>query len=61
MDRFPEKFSNNFDDNKTAVIDLTTGTTRRVRNQIAGYITSSYTEEETEGPNENAEAEAAEA
>ncbi len=56
MDRFPDKFSNIFDDNKHAVSELTTGATRRVRNQIAGYITSSYAEEESESPTENLEA-----
>jgi len=61
MDRFPEKFSTSFDDNKKSVSELTTGTTRRVRNQIAGYITSSYTEEITESPAETAELEEAEA
>ncbi len=61
MDRFPDKFSNSFDDNKHAVSELTTGTTTRVRNQIAGYITSSYTEEKTGTSSENPEAEEAEA
>ena len=39
MHRFPEKFTTNFDENKRAVDTLTQGTTTRVRNQIAGYIT----------------------
>jgi small subunit ribosomal protein S17e len=39
MHRFPEKFNTNFDENKVAVETLTQGTTTRVRNQIAGYIT----------------------
>ena len=37
--RFPAKFSNNFDDNKHAVDELTEGATTKVRNQVAGYIT----------------------
>jgi|YelNatPaOPRAMG01_1025707.scaffolds.fasta_scaffold00198_8 small subunit ribosomal protein S17e len=37
--RFPEKFSNNFEENKRTVSMLTQGTTTKVRNQIAGYIT----------------------
>jgi small subunit ribosomal protein S17e len=37
--RFPDKFNTIFDDNKHAVSELTQGTTRRVRNQTAGYIT----------------------
>ena len=51
--RFPERFSNNFDENKLAVSALTKGATTRIRNQIAGYITSSCApEEETETPTE---------
>ncbi len=37
--RFPGKFSTNFDENKLLVGKLVQGTTPRVRNQIAGYIT----------------------
>ena len=39
MKRFPDKFTTSFDENKLAVDALTEGTTTRVRNQIAGYIT----------------------
>lgn len=39
MEKFPNKFTSNFDDNKRLVEVLTQGTTTRVRNQIAGYIT----------------------
>jgi small subunit ribosomal protein S17e len=39
MNRFPDKFNTNFDENKRMVDTLTEGTTTRVRNQIAGYIT----------------------
>ena len=42
MQRFPDKFTTNFDENKKAVDSLTQGTTTRVRNQIAGYITRTY-------------------
>jgi small subunit ribosomal protein S17e len=56
IERFPERFSNNFDENKQAVSDLTQGSTTRIRNQIAGYITSSCaSEEETETTSEDAE------
>ncbi len=41
--KFPDKFNTNFDDNKKAVSELTQGTTTRVRNQTAGYITRTYT------------------
>jgi len=36
---YPSKFTTNFDDNKHMVNELTEGTTTRVRNQVAGYIT----------------------
>jgi small subunit ribosomal protein S17e len=39
MERFPDRFTTNFDENKRLVETLTQGTTTRVRNQIAGYIT----------------------
>jgi ribosomal protein S17E len=39
MTRFPSKFTTNFDENKHQVDALTKGTTTRVRNQVAGYIT----------------------
>jgi small subunit ribosomal protein S17e len=41
--RFPSKFSTNFDENKVMVSALTVGATTRVRNQVAGYITRTYT------------------
>jgi len=37
--KYSSKFSANFDDNKRMVDELTEGTTTRVRNQVAGYIT----------------------
>ena len=39
MTRFPEKFNTNFDENKHKVDEVTEGTTTRVRNKVAGYIT----------------------
>jgi small subunit ribosomal protein S17e len=39
MEKFPNKFNTNFDDNKRLVDQLTQGTTTRVRNKTAGYIT----------------------
>jgi small subunit ribosomal protein S17e len=39
MARFPSKFTTDFDENKRSVDALTKGTTTRVRNQVAGYIT----------------------
>jgi small subunit ribosomal protein S17e len=38
IERFPDKFSSNFEDNKRMVDALTRGTTAKVRNQIAGYV-----------------------
>lgn len=43
MTRFPNKFTTNFDDNKKLVDQLTQGTTTRVRNKVAGYITRTVT------------------
>lgn len=40
--RFPGKFTANFDENKRMVGTLTRGTTIKVRNQIAGYITHAF-------------------
>jgi small subunit ribosomal protein S17e len=39
LKRFPDKFTIEFDENKLLVNTLTKGTSTRVRNQIAGYIT----------------------
>jgi len=39
MERFPEKFSSDFNANKHTVDALTEGATTKVRNQVAGYIT----------------------
>lgn len=39
MTRFPSKFTGNFDENKKLVDTLTSGSTTRVRNKVAGYIT----------------------
>jgi small subunit ribosomal protein S17e len=53
--RFPNKFSSNFDENKRAVTMLLQGTTARVRNQIAGYITHVYSGMETPASTESSE------
>jgi small subunit ribosomal protein S17e len=39
MKRYPEKFTVSFDENKLAVSALTKGSTTRIRNKVAGYIT----------------------
>lgn len=46
--RFPDKFSNNFEENKVLVSQLLRGTTTKVRNQIAGYIVRYLAGEEVE-------------
>ena len=56
IERFPAKFSSNFEDNKHAVDALTQGTTTKVRNQIAGYITHTFSLE-TGASSESAEEE----
>lgn len=48
MKRFPDKFTIDFDNNKHMVSALTQGTTIKVRNQIAGYITRTLAGMETE-------------
>ena len=57
MKRFPDKFTNNFEDNKHAVNALTRGTTTKVRNQIAGYIAHSMVPEDAEASSEEIEEE----
>ena len=46
--RFPDKFSGNFENNKQMVGVLTQGTTIKIRNQIAGYITRFFASTEAE-------------
>jgi small subunit ribosomal protein S17e len=55
--RFPDKFSDNFEDNKRTVASLTQGTTTKVRNQIAGYITSLLSTAKADTSSENDEEE----
>jgi len=57
MERFPNKFSSNFDDNKHAVDELTEGATTKVRNQVAGYITHTISITQTNSASENDEEE----
>jgi len=53
--RFPDKFSNNFENNKHLVNSLVSGGTPKVRNQIAGYITRFLAQQEAELPEETLE------
>ncbi|MFX1318971.1 MAG: 30S ribosomal protein S17e [Promethearchaeota archaeon] len=39
VERYPDSFSTEFDQNKEVLDELLTNTTKRLRNRIAGYIT----------------------
>ncbi|MBP1927838.1 small subunit ribosomal protein S17e [Methanolinea mesophila] len=39
LSTYGNKFTNNFDDNKLMVSEVTTIESKRVRNRVAGYIT----------------------
>jgi len=39
LKRYPDKFTGNFEGNKMALATLTTATTAKLRNRIAGYVT----------------------
>ena len=55
MERFPDKFSRNFNENKHTVDALTEGTTAKVRNQVAGYITHTIASNQSDAASENEE------
>ena len=55
MTRFPDKFNTQFDDNKRMVQLLSIGATTRVRNQVAGYISRTYTLKEQGAPSDEEE------
>jgi small subunit ribosomal protein S17e len=55
--RFPDKFSNNFEENKLLVGKLVQGPSRKVRNQIAGYIARYLAGQEEEVSEEETSAE----
>lgn len=40
VDRYPERFSGDFEANKAAVNDLTDTSGKKMRNRIAGYATT---------------------
>lgn len=52
INRFPNRFSEEFEDNKQAVSMLTQGATRKVRNRVAGYITHVLAGSQAPSPNE---------
>jgi small subunit ribosomal protein S17e len=55
--RFPDKFSDNFEENKLLVGKLVQGPSRKVRNQIAGYIARYLAGQEEEISEEETSAE----
>ena len=55
MERFPEKFSSDFNANKHTVDLLTEGATSKVRNQVAGYITHTISLTQPDSSSENEE------
>ncbi|MFB5598668.1 MAG: 30S ribosomal protein S17e [Nitrososphaeraceae archaeon] len=40
LDRYPNKFTINFDENKKMISDIATVRSKILRNKVAGYITS---------------------
>ena len=40
MQRYPDRFNADFENNKRQVAQLVEGISKRVRNRVAGYITS---------------------
>ena len=52
MERFPQKFSSDFNANKHTVEALTEGATTKVRNQVAGYITHTISLTQTSSSSE---------
>jgi small subunit ribosomal protein S17e len=59
--RFPDRFSNNFEENKKVVNVLTQGATTKVRNEIAGYITRIFAGMQAASPSDETTEEAEEA
>ena len=55
MERFPDRFSNDFNANKHTVDKLTEGATTKVRNQVAGYITHTISLSQVDSPSETEE------
>jgi small subunit ribosomal protein S17e len=38
LERFPDEFTTDFDTNKKLVEELTVGSSKKLRNRVAGYI-----------------------
>lgn len=56
MERFPDKFSSDFNANKKTVDMVTEGATTKMRNQVAGYITHSISLSQVDSSSETEEA-----
>lgn len=39
VERYPDRFTTNYDSNKTVMADLVDAKTKRLRNRIVGYVT----------------------
>lgn len=42
IERFPDRFSSSFEENKRVVNELLKGATTKVRNRVTGYVTRIY-------------------
>jgi small subunit ribosomal protein S17e len=49
MQRYPDKFTADFENNKKAVQLLTTVSSVKIRNRIAGYVTRLFSTQAAEG------------
>jgi len=50
LQRYPDTFGTDYEENKKKLDELTLITSKQLRNHIAGYITRSLRPEETEEP-----------
>ena len=39
VERYPDKFTTNYESNKTVLADLVDAKTKRLRNRVVGYVT----------------------
>ncbi len=39
IERYPDKFTTNYESNKTVLADLVDAKTKRLRNRVVGYVT----------------------
>ncbi|WP_048062619.1 30S ribosomal protein S17e [Caldivirga maquilingensis] len=55
MEQYPDRFTEDFEHNKQVVGQLVEGVSKKVRNRIAGYITSQVKRIKTAGEEEEVE------